>query len=82
MEPLLTTKALAELLCLAEQTIYNRISAGGDLPPHIKLGRLVRFRPSDVDAWVTKQQVTTSVVQIVAPVKRGRGRPRKASYLH
>jgi predicted DNA-binding transcriptional regulator AlpA len=52
VEQLLSPKALAALLGLAEQTIYNRHSLGGDLPPAIKLGRALRFRPADVVAWL------------------------------
>ncbi|MEZ0245650.1 MAG: helix-turn-helix transcriptional regulator, partial [Methylophilaceae bacterium] len=56
VEQLLTPKTLAATLGLAEQTIYNRHSTGGDLPLAIKLGRLLRFRPSDVEAWLERQQ--------------------------
>jgi predicted DNA-binding transcriptional regulator AlpA len=52
MQPLLSPKALAAILGLAVQTIYNRHSSGGDLPTAIKLGNRLRFRPGDVDAWM------------------------------
>ncbi|CAM2162029.1 prophage regulatory protein [Burkholderia latens] len=52
MQPLLSPKALAALLGLAMQTIYNRRSTGGDLPKAVKVGHLVRFRAADVDAWL------------------------------
>ena len=52
MEQLFSPKSLAAYLGLAEQTIYNRHSTGGDLPKAIKLGQLLRFRPADVDAWL------------------------------
>jgi len=70
---------LAAVLGLAEQTIYNRHSIGGDLPPSIKLGRLLRFRPSDVEAWLKDQQAA-EVIQPPAPPPSGRrpGRPTKA----
>ncbi|MEM1346037.1 MAG: helix-turn-helix domain-containing protein [Pseudomonadota bacterium] len=29
----------------------------GDGPPYIKLGRSVRYRPSDLDAWIAAQRV-------------------------
>ncbi|WP_316901988.1 helix-turn-helix transcriptional regulator [Ralstonia edaphi] len=80
MEDLLTPKTLAAALGLAEQTIYNRHSTGGDLPRCIKLGRLLRFRPVDVEAWLEKQLGATE--NPVAPegthVPRHRGRPTKA----
>ncbi|NMV40676.1 helix-turn-helix domain-containing protein [Ralstonia insidiosa] len=80
MEDLLTPKTLAAALGLAEQTIYNRHSTGGDLPPCIKLGRLLRFRPVDVEAWLAKQLGATEnpVVQERTHVPRRRGRPTKA----
>jgi len=52
MHQLFSPQTLATYLGLAEQTIYNRHSTGGDLPKAVKLGRLLRFRPADVDAWV------------------------------
>lgn len=80
VEQLLTPKTLAETLGLAEQTIYNRHSAGGDLPPSIKLGRLLRFRQADVAAWLAKQASPTHArpVPTPSPVARRRGRPTKA----
>lgn len=52
LEHLLSAKELAARLGVAEQTIYNRNSSGGALPPAVKLGRLLRFRASDVEAWL------------------------------
>ncbi|WP_459199254.1 helix-turn-helix transcriptional regulator [Ralstonia pseudosolanacearum] len=80
MEQLLTPKTLAATLGLAEQTIYNRHSAGGDLPPSIKLGRLLRFRPADVAVWLAKQASSTHARPALAPppLARRRGRPTKA----
>ncbi|MFM0029720.1 helix-turn-helix domain-containing protein [Paraburkholderia madseniana] len=52
MQQLITPRALAAFLGLAVQTIYNRHSAGGDLPAVVKLGNRLRFRPADVDAWM------------------------------
>ena len=52
MYQLFSPKTLAAHLGLAEQTIYNRHSGGGDLPKAFKLGRLLRFRPDDVNAWL------------------------------
>lgn len=68
VEHLLSAKALAVRLGVAEQTIYNRHCSGGDLPPAVKLGRLLRFRASDVEAWLQALSGSTSV-----PSKRERG---------
>ena len=58
MHQLFSPKTLAAHLGLAEQTIYNRHSKGGDLPKAIKLGHLLRFRPTDVDAWLDSKRHT------------------------
>lgn len=78
MEALLSPKNLSEVLGVAEQTIYNRHSTGGDLPRCIKLGRLLRFRPSDVEAWLAKQeQANLPPPPPVLPTTRRKGRPTK-----
>ena len=88
MEQLLTPKTLAAYLGLAEQTIYNRHSMGGDLPPAIKLGRVLRFRPADVEAWLERQVSSPtpqapSLEKGATPVKTKRrpGRPTKAEQI-
>lgn len=83
MEHLLTPKALAAALGLAEQTIYNRHSNGGDLPACIKLGRLLRFRPADVEVWLAKQLCATEepAPKEQVHMRRGRGRPTKAEQI-
>ncbi|MBF3420851.1 helix-turn-helix transcriptional regulator [Burkholderia pseudomallei] len=83
MEHLLTPKALAAALGLAEQTIYNRHSSGGDLPPCIRLGRMLRFRPVDVEAWLAKKLSATKepAIQVQAHMPRRRGRPTKAQQI-
>lgn len=81
---LLTPKALAELLGLAEQTIYNRHSTGGDLPQVIKLGRLLRFHPADVDSWLERQRkpaVPPVTTPLPAQLARRPGRPTKAAQI-
>ena len=81
---LLTPKALAELLGLAEQTIYNRHSTGGDLPHAIKLGRLLRFHTADVDAWLERQRqpvVPPPTPPRPLPTARRPGRPTKAAQI-
>ncbi|TDA43635.1 helix-turn-helix transcriptional regulator [Burkholderia pyrrocinia] len=77
---LLTPKALAEILGLAEQTIYNRHSKGGDLPPSIKLGRLLRFPVAGAEAWLARKSSSPGrqPAPAAAPAARRRGRPTKA----
>lgn len=82
MTQLLTARELASLLSLKEQTIYNRHSTGGSLPTAIKIGSRLRFRQSDVDAWITGQMELQPVEPIPpqAPtvLTHPRGRPTKA----
>ncbi|WP_429249023.1 helix-turn-helix transcriptional regulator [Massilia sp. UYP32] len=35
--------------------MYNRHSTGGSLPACLKIGNRLRFRQSDVDAWIAAQ---------------------------
>lgn len=50
---LLTVAELAEYLGLAQGTIYNKVCRGEI--PHVKLGRAVRFRRSEIDRWIDAQ---------------------------
>ncbi|HWV17369.1 MAG TPA: helix-turn-helix domain-containing protein [Rhodocyclaceae bacterium] len=79
MERLLT----AEMLCIATgfklQTIYNRLCTGGDLPPVTRLGRALRWREADVDAWIrSRSEAEYPDRAHAAPPKRRRGAPTKA----
>lgn len=78
MDKLLSPQDLANYLGLALQTIYNRHSSGGSLPRCISTGRLIRFHPRDVEAWLAEQyEKPTEICLQVASVRR-RGRPTKA----
>lgn len=79
MIALLTPETLAQKLGLATQTIYNRLALGGDLPVHLKIGRLPRWRESDVDSWLAVKVVPTPVA-VALPARR-RGRPTKADQI-
>jgi predicted DNA-binding transcriptional regulator AlpA len=84
MEALLSPKTLAAALGIAEQTIYNRHATGGDLPPVVKLGRLLRFRPADVSHWLSQKQAPATsalTASLEQPVPRRRGRPTKAEQI-
>ena len=77
MEQLLTPAQLADLLGLSVQTIYNRHCIGASLPQCVRLGRVLRFPKSGVEAWVASQiEQSVSVGVEVAP--RRPGRPSKA----
>jgi len=84
VEHLFTPATLATYLGVAEQTIYNRHNAGGDLPPVIKVGRLLRFDPTEVKAWLQSKSKArtcgpTETTNLALP--RRRGRPTKAEQL-
>ena len=49
----LTAQEAAAYLGYAIGTLYNKCVAGEI--PHLRLGRHLRFRHSDLDAWVAEQ---------------------------
>jgi excisionase family DNA binding protein len=55
-EPFISPKELAELLGIPLGTIY-RWNHTGDGPKSLHIGRHVRYRPEDVDAWLAEQEV-------------------------
>jgi predicted DNA-binding transcriptional regulator AlpA len=84
MEQLLSPRNLADVLGISEQTIYNRHSTGGDLPPTIKLGRLIRFRPTDVESWLKSHQTNEKSLEkpAIESIPKRRGRPTKAEQMN
>ena len=55
-EKLLTTKEVAEYLDIALSTVKQyRVNRTG--PVYIKVGPLVRYRKSDVDAWLKDKEI-------------------------
>jgi len=56
-ERLLTAPELAALLGLQVQSLARwRCTREG--PPYLKVGRAVRYRQADVDAWLARQTVS------------------------
>lgn len=51
IEPLLTTREVAELMKVSERHIQNQVKAG-QLPAPIRLGKSVRFRPEDIRGFM------------------------------
>jgi predicted DNA-binding transcriptional regulator AlpA len=76
MAALLTPETLAQKLGLSTQTIYNRLATRADLPVHLRIGRLPRWREIDVDLWLAAK-VKPSADFAPVPGRR-RGRPIKA----
>jgi excisionase family DNA binding protein len=51
-EALLTLKDVAALLNVPVATLYAWRHEGKPMPPAVKMGRSLRFRRADVEAWV------------------------------
>jgi excisionase family DNA binding protein len=56
MQRLLTQAEAAELLCLGERTLERLRLVGGG-PKFVRLGRSIRYRLADVEAWVAARVV-------------------------
>ena len=50
MDRLLDVSEVAELLGLSRKHVYGLVESGRI--PHLKLGRLVRFHPDSIEAWI------------------------------
>lgn len=53
-ERLMTTDEIAEFLSCSVSTV-RRFAARGEIP-HYRLGKLLRFRRSEVENWLTRRQ--------------------------
>ncbi len=53
---LLDVEDLCRLLRLTRKGLYNRRYREGALPPAIKIGPSLRWRPSDVEAWIEQNR--------------------------
>jgi excisionase family DNA binding protein len=58
IERLLTAREVGELIGLSTATVLDWWEAGR--LPGYKLGRAVRFRASEVEAWLEAQRVSTT----------------------
>ncbi|MBW8371495.1 MAG: helix-turn-helix domain-containing protein [Thiobacillus sp.] len=69
----------AQLLGMARQTLYNKLSQGklDELPPVVRLGpRVIRFTEQGI-----QQFIDAHTSQSVQTVRRKRGRPTKTSLI-
>lgn len=66
MKDLLTLDQVCERLKLKKSFIYDMTSRSQI--PHIKVGRLIRFDPDEIDKWLQNQRIK---------VKKRDFRPRK-----
>jgi excisionase family DNA binding protein len=63
MQPLLTQDEAAELLKLSVRTV-ERLRVSGAGPKFLKIRNSVRYRQSDVEAWVVSRVVGSTSEQI------------------
>jgi hypothetical protein len=54
LEPLVTTRQLAELWCQTPRWVLRMASDQG--LPHYRLGGALRFRPSEAEAWLRQHR--------------------------
>jgi excisionase family DNA binding protein len=59
-DPLLSKPEAAAYLSIAEQTISNWLATGRYKLPYVRVGRLIRFRKSDLDAFIARRTVGAS----------------------
>ncbi|MBA3233221.1 MAG: helix-turn-helix domain-containing protein [Propionibacteriales bacterium] len=55
LEPVLSLSELAARLCVSAQTIYDLRSQGRG-PRGFRVGRQLRFRVSEIDAWLARME--------------------------
>lgn len=53
-ENLWKVEEVAEYLRMSPNTIYDKVHS--KTIPFLKIGRLVRFRPNEIEKWLNKQQ--------------------------
>lgn len=58
-EPLQDESAISKRLNCETKTLQAWRSRGGG-PPFVKVGRLVRYRPQDVEAWIESRRVAST----------------------
>jgi excisionase family DNA binding protein len=62
MESMMTAREVAELLGVHENWVYDQAVAG-DLPSY-KIGGARRFRPDEIEAWLTAQRGAPPTAQV------------------
>ena len=62
-ENFLTIQGAAEYLNIKPKTLYARVKE----IPHYKVGRLIRFKQEDVDAWMEQHRVVMTERTLAVP---------------
>lgn len=55
-EPMMTTHDLAAYLAVTPRRIHDWRMRGDDMPPAYRIGGQLRWRPSEVRAWIDRQR--------------------------
>lgn len=58
-DELLNQSKVAKILGVTEKFLEARRCRGGGVP-YIRVGRLVRYKKSDVDAWIDSRRVSST----------------------
>jgi predicted DNA-binding transcriptional regulator AlpA len=58
-DALLNQSQVARILGTTEMFLEARRVRGGG-PPYVRVGRLCRYRPQDVEAWIESRRVTST----------------------
>ena len=56
-ERLLNEAEVADWIGSTVSSLRTRRCRGADVPPAIRVGRAIRYRPSDVEAWLDERTV-------------------------
>ncbi len=82
---LLSEAEAAELLGISADYLYRlrigKIPASRNPPPvprHLRIGKLIRYRPADIDAWLDAMASGTAVRRVGRPTKAEAARRREA----
>jgi excisionase family DNA binding protein len=84
LTPLLDAKETAKILNISERSLWTLTNNG--TIPHIRFGRSIRYDPSDLARWITKQKrksagkpadLTVTDGAVPQPVKKSKRRRRR-----
>ena len=62
MQPLLTQRQASEMLALSERTL-ERFRISGIGPKFVRMGKSIRYRLGDVEAWIERRTVGSTSEQ-------------------
>lgn len=54
-KPLMTAREVARHLHISDRKLQQMLKSG-DAPPHCKIGRVRRWRPEVIDAWLENRE--------------------------